>query len=40
VQMKGLDESYVRKVIEDGADKARFEASKNIKDIKRLLKLI
>lgn len=37
--MKELNEEKVRKIIEEGADKARAEATKNIKDVKKLLKL-
>lgn len=37
--MKEFNEEKVRSIIEEGADKARAEATKNIKDVKKLLKL-
>jgi hypothetical protein len=38
-RMKELHDEKVRKIIEEGADKARAEATKNIRDVKKLLKL-
>lgn len=38
-RMKELHDEKVKKIIEEGADKARAEATKNIRDVKKLLKL-
>lgn len=39
-KMRTMRDEEVQKVIEEGKEKARSEATRNMKDVKRLLRLV